>query len=168
MGMPEIEHLISHLDLPEKVRSDVIAVYALVAGAESKVHGRPVSEVHFHEVGAMDAVADITAVCLLLHELAPERIIASPVHVGSGHVRCAHGVLPVPAPAAAEILRGVPIYGGAVRGELCTPTGAALLKHFAAVCAPLPVIKISGIGYGMGKKDFAWANCVRAMIGDAE
>lgn len=168
MGMPEIEHLISHLDLPEKVRSDVIAVYALVAGAESKVHGRPVSEVHFHEVGAMDAVADITAVCLLLHELAPERIIASPVHVGSGHVRCAHGVLPVPAPAAAEILRGVPIYGGAVRGELCTPTGAALLKHFAADFAPLPVIKISGIGYGMGKKDFAWANCVRAMIGDAE
>lgn len=168
MGMHEIEHLISHLDLPEKVRSDVIAVYALVAGAESKVHGRPVSEVHFHEVGAMDAVADITAVCLLLHELAPERIIASPVHVGSGHVRCAHGVLPVPAPAAAEILRGVPIYGGAVRGELCTPTGAALLKHFAADFAPLPVIKISGIGYGMGKKDFAWANCVRAMIGDAE
>ena len=93
MGRPEIEHLISHLDLPEKGRSDVIAVYALVAGAESKVHGRRVSEVHFHEVGAMDAVADITAVCLLLHELAPERIIASPVHVGSGHVRCAHGCL---------------------------------------------------------------------------
>ncbi len=167
-GMREIEHILSHLDLPEKVRADALAVYALIAEAEAKVHGRPVSEIHFHEVGAMDAVADITGVCLLLHELAPERIIASPVHVGSGHVHCAHGVLPVPAPAAAEILCGVPIYGGAVRGELCTPTGAALLKYFADDFAPLPVIKISKIGYGMGKKDFTWANCVRAMIGEAE
>ena len=167
-GMHEIGHVVSHIDLPEKVRADVLAVYALIAEAEGKVHGRPVSEVHFHEVGAWDAVADIAGVSLLLHEIAPARIIASPVHVGSGHVRCAHGVLPIPAPATMELLRGVPIYGGAVRGELCTPTGAALLKHFVLEFAPLPLMKVCRIGYGMGKKDFAWANCVRAMLGEAE
>ena len=166
--MADIRKLIETSALSNTVKRTALSIFTLLAEAEARVHGTTPEEVHFHEVGAMDAVADITAACLLLHELAPERIIASPVHVGSGHVRCAHGVLPVPAPAAAEILRGVPIYGGAVRGELCTPTGAALLKHFAADFAPLPVIKISGIGYGMGKKDFAWANCVRAMIGDAE
>lgn len=167
-GMHEIGHVVSRLDLPEKVRADVLAVYALIAEAEGKVHGRPVSEVHFHEVGALDAVADIAGVSLLLHEIAPARVVASPVHVGSGHVRCAHGVLPVPAPATMELLRGVPIYGGAVRGELCTPTGAALLKHFVSEFAPLPLMKVSRIGYGMGKKDFAWANCVRVMLGEAE
>ncbi|MEG1823638.1 MAG: LarC family nickel insertion protein [Cloacibacillus sp.] len=167
-GMHEIEHLISHLELPEAVRSDVLSVYSLIACAESLVHGRPVAEVHFHEVGAMDAIADIVGVSLLLSEIAPERIIASPIHVGSGHVHCAHGVLPVPAPATAQILRGVPIYGGALRGELCTPTGAALLKHFVAAFAPMPVIKIAKIGYGMGKKDFEWANCVRAMLGETD
>ncbi|MDO4561154.1 MAG: LarC family nickel insertion protein [bacterium] len=167
-GMHEIGHVVSRLDLPEKVRADVLAVYALIAEAEGKVHGRPVSEVHFHEVGALDAVADIAGVSLLLHEIAPAWVVASPVHVGSGHVRCAHGVLPVPAPATMELLRGVPIYGGAVRGELCTPTGAALLKHFVSEFAPLPLMKVSRIGYGMGKKDFAWANCVRVMLGEAE
>ncbi|MDO5116839.1 MAG: LarC family nickel insertion protein [Synergistaceae bacterium] len=167
-GMREIEALISGLDLPEKVRGDALAVYALIAEAEGKVHGRPVSEIHFHEVGALDAIADIVGVSLLIHELAPDRIIASPVHVGSGHVHCAHGVLPIPAPAAAELLRGVPIYGGSVRGELCTPTGAALLRRFVSEFAPLPLMKLSKVGYGMGKKDFERANCLRAMLGETE
>ncbi len=116
----------------------------------------------------MDAVADITAVCLLMDRLAPERVVASPVHVGSGHVRCAHGILPVPAPATAYLLRGVPIYGGGVKGELCTPTGAALLKHFAAEFGDMPVMKTIAVGYGMGKKDFEAANCVRAFFGETE
>ena len=98
---------------------DVLAVYGLIAEAESRAHGVPVTEIHFHEVGTMDAVADVTAVCMLMDRLAPEQVIVSPVHVGSGQVRCAHGILPVPAPATAYILRDVPIYGGAVRGELC-------------------------------------------------
>ena len=115
------------MQLPAPVGQDVLAVYGLIAAAESKVHGVPVEEIHFHEVGTMDAVADVTAVCLLLRELAPDRVLASPVHVGSGQVRCAHGLMPVPAPATAELLKDVPMYGGELRGELCTPTGAALL-----------------------------------------
>ena len=114
----------------------------------------------------MDAIADITAVCLLMDKLAPDQVVVSPVHVGSGHVHCAHGILPVPAPATAYILKDVPIYGGSVRGELCTPTGAALLKHFASRFGDMPVMKVQNVGYGMGKKDFEQANCVRAMIGE--
>ena len=141
-------------------------VYQLIAEAESHAHGRPVEEVHFHEVGAMDAVADITAFCLLLHELAPEQVIASPVNVGFGEVQCAHGILPVPAPATAWILRGIPIYAGQIRGEMCTPTGAALLKCFAQYYGQLPQMCVDRIGIGCGKKDFEQANIVRAMLGE--
>ncbi|HHT05601.1 MAG TPA: nickel pincer cofactor biosynthesis protein LarC [Hydrogenispora sp.] len=168
IGMDEIEHIIMNLKLSPKVKTDVLAVYALIAEAESHVHGVPISDIHFHEVGTMDALADITAVCLLMEKIAPEQVIVSPVHVGSGHVRCAHGILPVPAPATAHILRGVPIYGGRIKGELCTPTGAALLKHFATSFGEMPPIKIKAIGYGMGKKDFAAANCVRVFLGETE
>ena len=166
--MDDIEHIISHLDIPDAVKQDVKAVYALIAEAESAAHGTPVELIHFHEVGAMDAVADITAVCLLMHELAPDQVIVSPVHVGSGQVRCAHGILPVPAPATAYILRDAPIYSGTIQGELCTPTGAALLKHFAARFGAMPPMRIEKIGYGMGMKEFEAANCVRAMLGDTQ
>lgn len=155
-----------HMDLPEKVAQDVMHVYELIAEAESHAHGAPVTDIHFHEVGTMDAIADITAVCMLMNEIAPDQVVVSPVHVGSGHVRCAHGVLPVPAPATAFILQGVPTYGGSVAGELCTPTGAALLKHFASRFGDMPVMAVQAIGYGMGKKDFPRANCVRAMLGE--
>lgn len=165
-GLDEIAHMIGHLELPESVRADAFAVYKLLAEAEGSVHGRPVEQVHFHEVGAMDAVADIVGVCLLMHELGPVRVLASPLHVGSGQVRCAHGILPVPAPATAYLLRGVPAYGGAIRGELCTPTGAALLKHFVSSFGDMPVMSVLQIGYGMGKKDFEAANCVRALLGE--
>lgn len=167
-SMHDIEHIISHIGLPEKVKNDVLSVYALIAEAESAAHGKPVSEIHFHEVGTMDAVADITAVCMLMNELSPDEVVVSPIHVGSGHVRCAHGILPVPAPATAYILRDVPIYGGSIECELCTPTGAALLKRFAARFGNMPVMKIQAIGYGMGKKDLPIANCVRAMLGETE
>lgn len=165
-GMCDIEHIISNLNLSSKVREDILAVYGLIAEAEGHVHGQPMTEIHFHEVGTMDAVADVTAVCMLMDELSPDEVIVSPVHVGSGQVKCAHGILPVPAPATAYILRDVPIYGGSIQGELCTPTGAALLKHFAARFGDMPVMKTQTIGYGMGKKDFSRANCVRAMLGE--
>lgn len=165
-GMHDIEHIVSHLDISTKVKEDVLAVYNLIAEAESHVHGRSVTEIHFHEVGTMDAIADITAVCMLMDELSPNEVIVSPVHVGSGQVKCAHGILPVPAPATAYILRDVPIYGGSIQGELCTPTGAALLKHFADRFGDMPVMRTQAIGYGMGKKDFPRANCVRAMLGE--
>ena len=161
-----VEHILSHMHISDKIRSDVLAVYKLIAEAESKVHGVDVTEIHFHEVGNLDAVADVTAVCLLMDKLSPEKVIVSPIHVGSGQVRCAHGILPVPAPATAHILQGCPIYGGKILGELCTPTGAALLKYFADDFGEMPILKISAMGYGMGKKDFEAANCVRALLGD--
>lgn len=164
----DIEHIFSHLQLSTAARENALAVYRMIAEAESAVHGVPVTEIHFHEVGAMDAVADVAAVCLLMDRLAPDEVVVSPVHVGSGHVHCAHGILPVPAPAAAYILRGVPIYGGRIEGELCTPTGAALLKHFAARFADMPIMSVRRIGYGMGKRDFPQANCVRALLGETE
>ena len=167
-SLHDIEHILSHMRLSDKIRADVMAVYHLIAEAESKAHGVPVSEIHFHEVGNLDAIADVTAVCLLIDKLGTEKIIASPIHVGSGQVHCAHGILPVPAPATAHILQGCPIYGGKIKGELCTPTGAALLKYFVQSFGNLPVMNISSIGYGMGKKDFEAANCVRAMLGETE
>ena len=168
-SLHDIEHIVcGHLNIPDQVKQDVMAVYGLIAEAESHAHGVPVTEIHFHEVGTMDAIADITAVCLLMNKIAPDQVIVSPVHVGSGHVHCAHGILPVPAPATAYILNGVPMYGGAVKGELCTPTGAALLKHFATRFGDMPVMRTETIGYGMGKKDFEQANCIRAMLGETE
>jgi len=166
-SMAHIRELVQSLPLPTMVKLDVLAVYQRIAEAESHVHGVPVGDIHFHEVGAMDAVADISAVCLALYELKVERIVVSPVHVGSGSVRCAHGVLPVPAPATAHILRGVPIYGGGIAGELCTPTGAALIRHFAGEFGQMPVMQVEAVGYGMGKKDFERANCVRVLLGES-
>ena len=164
----DIRGIVSSLPIPTMVKLDILSVYEEIAQAESHVHGVPVEQIHFHEVGTMDAIADVTAVCLLLHRLAPDKIIVSPVHVGSGQVRCAHGILPVPAPATAYLLRGIPIYGGSIAGELCTPTGAALIKHFATEFGEMPVMMVSAIGYGMGKKDFPRANCVRALLGESE
>ncbi len=167
-GMHDIIQIVNGMTLPEKVKNDIIEVYTLIAEAESIAHGVPVTEIHFHEVGTMDAIADITSVCMLINEIQPDQIIVSPINVGSGHVHCAHGVLPVPAPATANILKNVPIYSGRIRDELCTPTGAALLKHFANFFGNMPVMRTEAIGCGMGKKDFDTANCVRAFIGEAE
>jgi uncharacterized protein (TIGR00299 family) protein len=115
----------------------------------------------------MDAVADIVGVSMLLERLGAKRIVASPVHVGSGHARTAHGLLPVPAPATARLLQGIPCHGGDIRGELCTPTGAALLRHFVTAFGPMPPIRVEKIGYGMGAGDFAAANCLRAFLGES-
>jgi len=164
----DIEHLIEHLKLSKAVKNDVLAVYKLIAEAESHAHGVTVEQIHFHEVGEMDAVADIVGVCMLLEELAPEQILASPINVGSGQVRCAHGILPVPAPATVHILQNVPIYSDEIKGELCTPTGAALLKYFVNDFSRMPLIRVQKAGYGMGTKDFERANCVRAYLGDVE
>lgn len=166
--LDELTHRISHLNVSEAVRSNILAVYQSIADAESRVHGVPVEQIHFHEVGSLDALADVTGVCLLMDLLAPEQVLASPVHVGSGQVRCAHGILPVPAPATALLLEGIPIYGGSIRGELCTPTGAALLRRFVTRFGPLPPMRVEKTGYGMGTKDFEAANCVRAMLGQTE
>lgn len=166
-----VEDIIAQIDalkIEEAVRQDVIAVYQSVAEAESTVHGKPVTEIHFHEVGNKDALADITAVCMLINELHVEQIICSPIHVGFGQVRCAHGILPVPAPATAWLLRDIPTYAGSIQGELCTPTGAALVRHFAQRYETQPMMTVEKIGYGLGKKDFPQANCVRVMLGETK
>ena len=167
-SVADIEGIIDGLDVSERVKADVKAVYALIAEAESRVHGHPVSEIHFHEVGTLDAVADVVGVCLLMEKIGAEKVVASPVHVGAGHVHCMHGILPVPAPATALLLNGIPTFGGQVQGELCTPTGAALLKHFVSRFGDRPIMATEAIGYGMGKKDFERANCLRAFLGESK
>ena len=153
-SMKDIENIIDGLNVSDNVKANAKKVYALIAEAESHAHGVDVSEIHFHEVGTLDAIADVTINCMLLEELKPEKIVASPVNVGSGHVHCAHGILPVPAPATAYILRDIPMYSGHIKSELCTPTGAALLKKFVDSFGEMPVMTVGKIGYGMGRKDF--------------
>ena len=163
----DIERIFTGISgLSDRVKNDILGIYRIIADAESAVHGVPVTEVHFHEVGAMDAVADITAVCMLIDKIAPDRITASPVNTGSGHVHCAHGILPVPAPATAAILADIPSYSNGIESELCTPTGAALLKYFAGEFGEMPEMTVEACGCGMGKKDFETANCVRIYLGE--
>ena len=166
-SMAEMQKRIDALNVSAKVKRDITSVYAKIAQAESHAHGIPVDQIHFHEVGTMDALADVAGVSILMEKIAPEQVIVSPVQVGSGEVRCAHGILPVPAPATAEILRGVPIYSTDIRGELCTPTGAALLTHFAARFGNMPLMAAEAVGYGCGSKDFPAANVVRAVLGNS-
>ena len=168
-GLEDIEHILSHMALTAEERDGGLRVYRAVADAESAVHGVPVAQLHFHELGMLDAVADVTAVTLLLRALGAERVAASPVAVGSGTVRCAHGILPVPAPATARLLRGIPCYAGEVEGELCTPTGAALLGRFVSDFGRMPAMIPTAVGYGFGTKTFPdRPNCVRAVLGEAE
>ncbi len=149
---PQMLAQIDHLPVSSAVIEDAKAVYKLLGNAESIAHHTDISQIHFHEVGTLDAIMDVVGCCLLLDILNPEQILASPIHVGSGSVRCAHGILPVPAPATAEILKDVPIYGGTIEGELCTPTGAALLKHFVSQFTTMPPLSVERTGYGMGTK----------------
>ena len=162
--LADIDRMVDGFGLPAAVREKAKEVYRLLAAAESRAHGVSVEQVHFHEVGALDAVADITGVCWLMELLGPDRVIASPVNLGGGTVKTAHGLLPVPAPATAALLEGVPAYGGDIPAELCTPTGAALLKTFASSFGPLPMGTIRGVGSGCGTKDFPRANCLRAFL----
>lgn len=165
-SMQDITEIIAGLNIRQEVKDHILSVYSILADAESRVHGEPVNKIHFHEVGDKDAIADITAVCMLIDELKPAKIIASQVNTGSGTVKCAHGILPVPAPATALILEGIPNYGSEIKGELCTPTGAALIRHFVQEFGPKPVMTDAAIGYGMGTKDFERLNCVRAFFGE--
>ncbi|SFC86373.1 nickel pincer cofactor biosynthesis protein LarC [Butyrivibrio sp. YAB3001] len=168
-SLHEIEDIIESANLSREVKSDIREIYTLLAEAESKAHGVPVSHVHFHEIGAMDAIADITATCFMMHKLSPDRVIVSPINVGSGTVKCAHGILPVPAPATLNLLLGIPYYESqTIKSELCTPTGAALVKYFADEFSYQPVMSVIKTGYGLGKKDFKQANVVRVLWGETQ
>lgn len=164
-SMHDIRHVIDAAGISGNVKKNAVEVYECIAQAESRVHGKSADEIHFHEVGSKDAMADVIGCCMLIDIIGADRIVVSPVTTGFGNVRCAHGILPVPAPATALILNDVPLRAGSIEGELCTPTGAALVKHYADEFGNMPQMTVSRIGYGMGTKDFAAANCVRVFVG---
>ena len=166
-GIREIRALIDAMPLPENVRFHAREVFDSIAAAEALVHGQALEHIHFHEVGTLDAVADVAGVCLLMEKLKPEQVIASPINVGGGTVKCAHGILPVPAPATEILLRGRPWYEGEIKTELCTPTGAALVGHFADRFDNAPILRVEKCGYGMGTKNFDRLNAVRVLLGEA-
>lgn len=158
----ELEAVAEKLNCP----NDIQKVYELLAEAEAKVHGKDVSEIHFHEVGMKDALIDIASVVYLMNKLKVDKVVVSPVNVGFGKVKCAHGILPVPAPATAELVKGIPTYAGRFEGELLTPTGAALLKYYADEFSYQPLMNVIKCGYGMGNKNFESANVVKAVLGE--
>lgn len=159
-----ILQMIKESELPSRVKQRSLAVFQVIAEAEGKIHGMDPKEVHFHEVGAMDSIIDILGVCLALENLGIDRITAAPVPTGYGKIMIAHGLYPVPAPATAEILTGVPLADFYVRGELTTPTGAAFLKALATEYGHMPAKAIEKIGYGAGKKNFEHPNVLRAVL----
>lgn len=156
--------MINNSKLPIRVKERSLAVFQAIAEAEGKVHGMDPKEVHFHEVGAMDSIIDIIGVCLALESLNVSKVIASPVPTGHGKIMIAHGLYPIPAPATAELLKGVPLADFHVQGELTTPTGAGFLKALASEYAHMPPLTIENIGYGAGKKDFEHPNVLRAIL----
>ena len=162
-----IRRLIAESGLAAAVKERAIRLFQRLGEAEAKIHGMPVDRVHFHEVGAVDSIVDLVGAAAAVEHLAPERLTCGPVNVGSGRVKTAHGELPVPAPATAELLRGVPIWGGP-GGELTTPTGAVLLAELVDDFIALPPLVLDGIGYGLGRKDLpGQPNAVRLLQGRA-
>jgi uncharacterized protein (TIGR00299 family) protein len=168
-SLSEIKKIISSSKLSEQVKGRAQTIFHRIGEAESKIHGIPVESVHFHEVGAIDSIVDIVGACVAFDALKIERIISSPLHVGSGTFQCAHGTYPVPGPATAELLKGVPIYSKDVEGELVTPTGAAIISTLAESYGPAPMMRIEKIGYGAGTRDYPkFPNALRAIIGELE
>lgn len=159
-----ILELIENSNLPGRVKSRSIAVFEVIAEAEGKIHGMDPKDVHFHEVGAMDSIIDVIGVCLALESLDVGTIVASPVPTGHGKLKMAHGLYPIPAPATAELLKGIPIMNFTVEGELTTPTGAGFLKALVKEYGQMPPLTIDRIGYGAGKKDFGHPNVLRAIL----
>ena len=157
----DIKELINQSDLSQQVKDLSIDIFVKVAEAEAKVHNKEITEVHFHEVGAVDSIVDIVGAAILIEMINPDHIYSSAVPLGTGFVDAAHGRIPVPAPATIEILKDVPVYSTGVSGELVTPTGAAIIKTLAEEFIKMPELKISKIAYGAGKKDFEITNLLR-------
>lgn len=161
----DIEKIIDESNLKENVKEMSKKIFRFVAEAEAKIHGKSIDEVHFHEVGAIDSIVDIIGVSICIDMLDVDKIYASSLHLGTGFVHCAHGNIPVPAPATLEILRGLPVYSTGIRSELITPTGAAIIKALADDFIPFPEMIIDTIGYGLGKKDLEITNVLRVVKG---
>ena len=162
----DIEEIIDKSDLKESIKRKSIEIFTRLAEAEAKVHQTTIEQIHFHEVGAMDAIIDVVGAVAGLAALGIEKVYCSPLHVGTGTVECAHGTLPVPAPATAELIRGKPIYSTGVEGELLTPTGAAILTTVSSGFGPMPSMTLEEIGYGAGTSEPAIPNLLRVAIGE--
>lgn len=160
----DIQSILREINLPLDIKSKAMEVYTDIALAEAKVHNVDIDQIHFHEVGNLDAIADVVLDLILVRIIGADRVVASPIATGRGFVNCAHGTLPVPAPATALILRGIPMYYGDVEGELCTPTGAAILKNIVDEFKTDGIMNIWQVGYGLGDKDFGKANVLRAVL----
>ncbi|MDR3764215.1 MAG: nickel pincer cofactor biosynthesis protein LarC [Acidobacteriota bacterium] len=166
-GLPEIRQIIAAAPISDEAKAFALRAFGFLAEAEGKIHNRPLDEIHFHEVGSEDAIVDIVCAAVAAEALGVDRWYASALNVGSGTVRCAHGTLPVPAPATAELLKGAPIYSAGPQKELLTPTGAAVLRALGAEFAPMPAAQLTATGYGAGGRDFpGHANVLRLMLGE--
>ena len=166
--LPHIVDIIGEASLPGRAKEMATAVFRLLGKAEAKIHDVVIEKVHFHEVGAVDSICDIIGACVGFELLGVDAIYSSALNVGSGTVKTEHGILPVPAPATAELLAGKPIYARGPATELTTPTGAAIVAALATDFGPLPPMRITATGYGAGDKDFPeHANVLRALIGES-
>lgn len=166
--LKDILQILEHSQLSETVKQDAKNIFNLLAQAEGKIHNRPPENVHFHEVGAVDSIVDIVGTLIGLQRLKVDQVHCSPLNVGSGTVHCAHGVMPVPAPATAEILLDTPIYSVGPAVELVTPTGAVLVKYLAKGFGPMPGMLLKAVGYGAGDRETEIPNLLRVMLGEEE
>jgi len=165
--LEDILEIIERGELPEEVKRASGTTFRRIAECEARIHGTAVDEIHFHEIGAVDSIADIVGAHFALHDLRVQRVVSSPLNLGSGTVRTAHGIMPVPAPATAALLSGVPSYGSEVDGELVTPTGAAIITGCATSFGPMPQMSIQAVGYGSGARDLPdRANVLRVIVGE--
>ncbi|WP_425800588.1 nickel pincer cofactor biosynthesis protein LarC [Desulfitobacterium sp. Sab5] len=162
----DITQIIQESELAEEIKDKALAVFGKLAEAEARVHGTSPQEVHFHEVGAVDAIVDIVGAVIGLYKLGIEKVYASAVHTGQGFTKAAHGTIPIPAPATIELLQGIPVYTQNIPFELVTPTGAAILSTYCSDFGDMPVMKVDHIGYGAGERDLTIPNLLRIMIGE--
>lgn len=165
-GLHDIVEIITASGLPAAVTEPAIRIFTRLGEAEAKVHDTTVEQIHFHEVGAVDAIVDVVGACIGLHRLGITELHASALPLGGGWVKAAHGTLPVPAPATVELLKGVPSYGGPVEKELVTPTGAAIVSTLARSFGPMPPMRVSAVGWGAGTLDLPHPNLLRLFLGE--